>query len=231
MIRLLTRSTIFWLEVLIVRHGIVLKRGRLASAALAFAFIAMSQWAQGECLSPSAEVGATATTVYRCSEETLPSAKQPLLPGPEKTTTVERGSAEVPWFEPAPQKTVIKPAKASPEIPAAASAPEKTDIETAKATPETDTEVQAVPESDTQEQAAPKRERPKAKAKLPAKKKVAAKKKKKKVRIAKSQKSKVKAVEQPAPATAEAKPADDKTIVWTKKDMSLGSRITNWLGL
>ncbi|WP_162914449.1 hypothetical protein [Taklimakanibacter lacteus] len=203
-----------------MNHEIVLKRGRLASAALVFAFFAMSQWAHGECLSPSAEVGATATTVYRCSEETLPSAKQPLLAGPEKTTTVERGSADVPWFEPTPQATAIKPAKAAPEMPAAVSVPEKKDVETAKATPE------------PEEQAAPKRERPKAKAKPSARKKVAAKKKKKKkARIAKSQKPKAKAVEQPAPATAEAKPADDKTIVWTKKDMSLGSRITNWLGL
>lgn len=60
--------------------------------------------ARSECLSPSAEAGATATTVYRCPDENAAGAQLPIVIDPEKTTEVERGSAKLPWFEPKPSE-------------------------------------------------------------------------------------------------------------------------------
>jgi hypothetical protein len=76
---------------------------------------AMPAWS--ECLSPSAEAGATTTTVYRCPEGNASAGQQPLIVEPGKTTTVERGSAEIPWFEPKPTKTTdpIAMPKATPQ--------------------------------------------------------------------------------------------------------------------
>ena len=68
--------------------------------ASALVILAASHQAHGECVSPSAQAGATSTTVYRCPDADPEQAKQPALGTTEKTTVVERGSANLPWFEP-----------------------------------------------------------------------------------------------------------------------------------
>lgn len=68
--------------------------------------------AQAECLSPSATPGDKATTIYRCPDQ--PGAtKGPLQPTalPDRTTVVERGSAETPWFAPKPPENSDETAK------------------------------------------------------------------------------------------------------------------------
>jgi|GEM_PF-6771221 len=84
-------------------------RGSLACAVVAFGlFGAAPAWS--ECLSPSAEAGATTTTVYPCQEENATGGQQPVIVDTGKadsgnTSVVERGSADVPWFEPKPTTT------------------------------------------------------------------------------------------------------------------------------
>ena len=100
--------------------------------ASALVILAASHQAHGECVSPSAQAGATSTTVYRCPDADPEQAKQPALGTTEKTTVVERGSANLPWFEP---KTTGNKGDAD-KLPAAkiiepASAPGKP-VETAK---------------------------------------------------------------------------------------------------
>lgn len=96
----------------------VLRRS-LACAVVVFGLsVAMPAWS--DCLSPSAEAGATTTTVYPCQEETA-SGQQPVIvdigkADSSKSTVVERGSAEVPWFEPKPTTTadpIVPPKTAS----------------------------------------------------------------------------------------------------------------------
>lgn len=205
----------------------------MAIPALAIACLSMAQPAASECLSPSAEVGATATTVYRCPEAAEPSAqqpataKQPLAPQ-EKSTVVERGSADVPWFEPPAKQDPIKTAK-TPQVTDEAVAPKTTaaKIKPAEPTKATATEDEAAV-------AAPEPEQPKITKKAKAKKKVIATKRKiKKAKVATSKKPKAKTKAktiEPTTAKIESKPPDEKTIVWTKKDMPIGSRIVNWLG-
>ncbi len=191
---------------------------RLAAfAASAFIFLVTHQPARGECLSPSTSGGATATTVYRCPENDPSSAKQPILVNPEKSTVVERGSSEVPWFEPKPEEKKIE-ASATPGREGDVAKPVTDDLEAVKG-PETIIKAANAPDAE---------ETVKVKKKVTSKKKLASK-KRMKTKNARAKATKVK----PAAETAkiESKPPDDKTIVWTRKDMSLGNRIVNWLGL
>jgi hypothetical protein len=210
----------------------------LAIPALAIACLPMAQPAASECLSPSAEAGATATTVYRCPEATEPSAersataKQPLATE-EKSTVVERGSADVPWFEPPPKQDPITTAKTPQETDEAVAPKTKTKATTIKpAKAATIKPAKAAATEDEAAVAAPEPEQPKITKKATAKKKVIAKKRKiKKTKVAASKKAKTKTkTVEPATAKIESKPPDEKTIVWTKKDMPIGSRIVNWLG-
>lgn len=159
-------------------------------------------------MSPSAESGAAATTVYRCPDtQEVVAPKQPRIVPTDKTTTVERGSAEIPWFEPKRVESQI-------ESMAAAAPPTQVD-----------------------QQAEDKKieKKPLIKAKAKAKVKPVRKK------LAKPKPAQTKAVTVTA---AKAKPDtkksdgknttaknDDNTIVWTQKDLPIGSRIANWLGL
>ena len=201
-------------------------------------FLALSSSAHGECLSPSAEAGATATTVYRCPDEAQPAAKAPLS-DMEKSTTVQRGSADEPWFESTPGKADSAATETPPEQRKADPATVQPEIKAAKEQPAEPTAEQpaeeveikaakAAPDDQVEDNIAPKRKQLKAKA--PAKKKYA-KKKTKRIKVARTKKAKVKEVVATPTEKITSPPPDDKTILITKKDMSLGARIGNWLGL
>lgn len=180
-----------------------------------FALLGAVQAAQGECLSPSAASGDSATTVYRCHERQITTARQDPIATPSKTTVVERGPAGVPWFAPAPAAKVTQPAEPLPQAEMAAPT---------EALPQTQA---AKPEERAEEKPDKK---PAAKTK-PARKKLvklkSAKAKSTKALVAKTKPGK-KAAEANA---ASEKPDDNNTVVWTRKDMPLGNRIVNWLGL
>ncbi len=84
-------------------------RGSLACAVVVFGlFGAAPAWA--ECQSPSVDAGSTTTTVYPCREESATGGQQPIIVDTGKadsgnSSVVERGSADVPWFEPKPTTT------------------------------------------------------------------------------------------------------------------------------
>lgn len=209
--------------------------GRPPLAAFALVILAAFHPAHGECLSPSTPAGATATTVYRCPELDLSAAKQPALDNTEKTTEVERGSADVPWFEPKPADKKVDAAKIPAAKIEAASAPDKK-IETVK-TPDRKIDSVKAPEK-IEAASAPEPEIIKVKKKATANKKLASKKRVKKIKVTRAKAKKVKVATKPANVETaeetpkiESKPPDEKTIVWTKKDMSLGSRVKTWLGL
>lgn len=210
--------------------------------------------ARSECLSPSSAAGATSTTVYRCSEDNAADAPSPLIIDPDKTTEVERGSADLPWFEPKPTKTEdpIKTSKSPPEkqaplekkedvakiAPPAAEAVESQPVDKdvppveAVKTKEPETEPPKAEEPETEP---PKIEKAKPKPALakPIKVKVA-KAKRTKSKLARKKLAKTKTAKaqtpQQQPVKTEPAKSDDKVVVWTRKDMSLGNRIVNWLG-
>jgi outer membrane biosynthesis protein TonB len=184
--------------------------------------------AQGECLSPSAEAGATATTVYRCPEGDAAGTQSPILVDPEKTTEVERGSADLPWFEPKPAKTgdPIETMKAP-----LGNEEKKEDLVKISPPP---AEVAKPEAADTPLAAAPKAKtaKPKPAMAKPAKVKLA-KAKRTKSKLARKKQAKTKTAKAQAsqqPVKTEPAKADEKVIVWTKKDMPIGSRIKNWFG-
>ena len=246
--------------------------------ASALVILAASHQAHGECVSPSAQAGATSTTVYRCPDADPEQAKQPALGTTEKTTVVERGSANLPWFEPKttgnkgdadklPAAKIIEPASAPgkpvetankpvetvtvPKKVEPGSAPDKP-VETvnkpveavtvpkkveAASAPDEPLETVKVPKKIETASAPKPEETAKVRKKATPKKKFAGKKRVKKARIAKTKLPKVKAAKKTSNVKTaeetpkiESKPVDDKTIVWTKKDMPLGSRIKTWLG-
>ena len=235
-------------------------------AAFSLVILAAFHPAHGECLSPSTPAGATATTVYRCPELDPSAAKQPALGNAEKTTEVERGSADVPWFEPEPaDKKVdaakmpaakIEPAKAPDAKSGVVKAPDAkigtikapdTKIGTIKApdakigtitAPDEEIGTVKAPDEKIETAKAPEPEEiTKVKKKATANKKLASKKRVKKVKVTRAKTKKVKVATKPAKVETaeetpkiESKPPDEKTIVWTKKDMSLGSRVKTWLG-
>jgi hypothetical protein len=245
--------------------------------------------AHSECQSPSAASGATTTTVYRCPDEDTTGMQSPIVVDPGKTTEVERGSADEPWFEPKPTKTTDpiqtsntpldkkENAVEAPPAPVQSAKPATTKAETnppdapavtggkaartettavtkgevapadAQATTE-DEPAQATEkaEADPTDTPAPAVKKKKAvkpqqveKAKTvkakPAKKKLA-KVKRSKTKLAKSKPAKATPEEAKTaktatdPAKTEPAKDDDKVVVWTKKDMGIGSRIKNWLG-
>ena len=211
--------------------------------------------ARSDCLSPSVEAGATTTTVYPCTEGDA-AGKQPLIViDPKKTTEVERGSANLPWFEPKPTKTEdpiatskALPGKAAPsgkkEDVARTSPPAaKTDKPEAAAKEQPPVAEIAPPAIETDKSEAVDTEAPPvAAAKLKKAKPKPAMAKPAKVKLAKTKRTKSKLAKRKAttktakaqkpqqPVKTEPAKADEKVVVWTRKDMSLGSRVVNWLG-
>jgi hypothetical protein len=260
-------------------------------AVIACGVMAAAIPARSECQSPSAASGATTTTVYRCPDEDATGMQSPIVVDPGKTTEVERGSADDPWFEPKPTKTTdpiqtsntpldkkedaaeAPPASVQPASPAAAKAETNppdapavtggkaartettaatkeepvpadaqgtTDDEPAQATEKAEASPADPPAAEVTKKKAvkPKQvEKEKTVKAKPAKKKLAKVKRSKaklanKTKLAKAKPAKATPVEaKAAPDPAKTEPAkDDKVVVWTKKDMGLGSRVKNWLG-
>lgn len=214
------------------------------SAFLVLALLSTIGTAHGECISPSTEAGSTQTTVYRCPVESPAQAKQPMIVSPEKSTVVERGSADVPWFEPNSSRTQIeltltpdekkKPKEAMvPPTSEEAMVPPKSEEVTAspkseEATLPPKSEEVTTPEIKPLEKPEPKVKRAESRKKKIAKKKTAVK-KLVKAKSTKVQAAKVKPAKEAPKEEADA--GDDKVIVWTRKDMTLGKRIGSWLGL
>lgn len=211
-----------WQKVDAVKHGKPAWRLPLCSAAVAFGFlVGMLSSAHSDCLSPSAVSGTTATTVYRCQEQQRKA--DPLIASPSRTTVVERGSADTPWFDQKPAE------KADPsEVPA--SQPTQLKQEAAAFPTQVEQEAEAKPAPTN-----PKAKVKKSERKLPAKTKPARKKlvkmKPAKMKSAKALKAKAKPTETPSSGNAAPKNPDDNVVVWTRKDMPLGNRIGSWLGL
>lgn len=224
----------------------------LSSAVVGFGLFGLIPTAHSECVSPSTESGVAATTVYRCPEnQGVVAPKQPLLAPPDKTTVVERGSANVPWFEPKRAESQVEPIAAAvpPSQPShtvkpiAAAAPpaqpeRQTEPTTAAAAPSRP-DRQAVPIA----AAAPPPQieildqkienRPLAKSKTKQVRKKVVKAKPAKTPLPKVS-AKTKTKSKPDSTASESKitslKPDENTVVWTQEDMPLGSRIVNWLG-
>jgi len=182
-----------------------------------------------------------------------------LIVNPEKTTEVPRGSADVPWFDPNSSRTHIDPTltpnvtKKSDTLPPKSEESVSPKAEEAMVPPKSEEviappkseEVIAPPKSEeatlppkSEEVTAPEikpLEKPEPKVKrAESRKKKIAKKKTADKKVAKAKSTKVQAAKvKPAKAApkTEADAGDDKVIVWTRKDMTLGKRIGNWLGL
>lgn len=179
-----------------------------------FGFLGAVQAAQSECLSPSSDSGDTATTVYRCLEQQSTTTRQDPITSANKTTVVERGPASVPWFAPKPAGNPAETAKPPPQAQVAVPT---------EPTPQ----VQAEKPKETVEN---ERDKKPVAQKKPARKKLV------KLKPAKTKTTKALTAKTKPPKKAnEAKVASDKpdenTVVWTRKDMPLGNRIVNWLGL
>lgn len=203
-----------------VRSVRVTRKWWLPSAALAFGILGALQPVHGECLSPSAAGATTTTTVYRCPDQGKADLQAP-RGAPDKTTVVQRGPSDVPWFEPKPADKTAAPLTA----PAGEMAnPEKEHPPKAKSVRET-----VEPTAPATETASAER----AERTLPAKARAAHRK------IAKLKPAKTRTMKALAPRvkhrkkTPKGEPAksDSNTVVWTRKDMPLGNRVASWLGL
>lgn len=179
-----------------------------------FGFLGVAHTAQSECLSPSSASGDSATTVYRCLEQQGTTTRQDPITSPHKTTVVERGPASVPWFAPKPAGT---PAETAGPLPQAQVSGPAEPLPQAQATT---TKVIVENEPD---------KKPVAK-KKPARKKLV-KLKPAKTKTTKALTSKTKPIKKTTKAKVASEEPGDSTIVWTRKDMPLGNRIVNWLGL
>src|SRR5262245_31373932 len=73
--------------------------------AISLALIGAAFPAHSECLSPSDAAEATTTTVYRCPEDDPAAGLRPTIVDQGKSTVVEHGAADLPWFEPKPTQT------------------------------------------------------------------------------------------------------------------------------
>lgn len=195
-----------------VKHDRPTSQLWLYSATVAFGLVGTMSPAHSECLSPSADSGATATTVYRCPDQQGSGApQQPAVNNLEKTTVVERGSADAPWFEPKPVDNSVSPA-ASPAQPV------QTEQSTEEKPPQAEQKVVEQPGK-----------KPSAKTKSVRKKLV--KLKPAKTKTARALTTKARPVKNPSDAKASPKKPDENTVVWTRKDVPLGNRIVNWFGL
>ncbi len=190
------------------------KQSWLLLTAAIFGFLGAAHAAQSECLSPSSASGDSATTVYRCLEQQSTTARQDPITSPYKTTVVERGPASVPWFAPKPAGNTAQ--TAGPLPPAQVAAPAEP-LPQARA-PRTKEIVEDQPEKKPVAQ------------KKPARKKLV-KLKPAKTKTTKALTAKTKPIKKATKTKVASEEPGDSTIVWTRKDMPLGNRIVNWLGL
>ncbi len=177
-------------------------------------FLGAAHTAQSECLSPSSASGDSATTVYRCLEQQGTTTRQDPITSPHKTTVVERGPASVPWFAPKPAGNTAETAAPSPQAQPA---------EPSESLP------QAQP-SKIKEIVDNKPDKKPVAQKKPARKKLV-KLKPAKTKTTKALTAKTKPVKKTTKAKIASEEPNDSTIVWTRKDVPLGNRIVNWLGL
>ena len=184
----------------------------LPCVAAVFGFFSAPQFAQGECLSSSSTLGDTATTVYRCPEQQGTTPRQAPLAGPDQTTVVERGPAEIPWFVPKPAAEAAEPTDPPPQAQAASV--------------EDETAVKPDKKPSTQKKPTRKKLVKLKSAKTKTTKALAAK-----TKSAKALTAKTKPDRKTAKITTSPEKSDGNTVVWTRKDMPLGNRLVNWLGL
>lgn len=208
--------------------------------ALGLGLIGSIPVALSQCVSPSTESGVAATTVYRCPDKQDAAApKQPLIASPEKTTVVERGPAQIPWFEPKRLERLVEAMAAV--VPAPPLNPQTGETRRVEASREAEEGQQSDERQLTDEKKIETKPvlKAKGKATAKAKTKTTAKPVRKKLAQPTSPKTKT-AKATPAKAGPDTKTpdgknktgnTDDNTVVWTREDMPLGSRIVNWLGL
>jgi hypothetical protein len=176
-----------------------------------FGFLGAAQAAQSECLSPSSASGDTATTVYRCLEQQSTTTRQDPITSLSKTTVVERGPATVPWFAPKPADNPAETAEPSPQTQAAEQPPQAQ----AKKAREI---VEYEPDKKSVVQQKPTRKK-------------LVKLKPAKTKTTKALTAKTKPAKKAKETKVASEKPDENTVVWTRKDMPLGNRIVNWLGL
>lgn len=197
------------------------KQWLLPSLAALLALLGAAQAAQGGCLSPSSASGNSATTVYRCLEQQGTTARQDPLAIPDKTTVVERGSADVPWFTRKAAAEVMRPIGPVPQARS-----EEPPEPLPQAQP---AQVEKIAEAKPDKPVLQKKPQRKKLVKLKPGKAKATKALAAKTKPVK--KAATKPERQAAKAKTEPGKPDDNTVVWTRKDMPLGNRIVNWLGL
>lgn len=187
-----------------------------SSVVVVFGLLGALEPAHSECLSPSAASGTAATTVFRCADQPVTARQEQPAVNTEKTTVVERGPADVPWFIPKAMENSTEPVKA-PQVQAP-----QVQVPEIQA-PQVEEKIEVKPEKKLS--ATKKTIRKKLVKLKPAKTKTT----KALTAKAKPEKRMSKAKAKVAPAKPE-KPGEN-TVVWTKKDMPVGNRIVNWLGL
>jgi len=190
------------------------KQSWLLLTAALFGFLGAAHAAQSECLSPSSASGESATTVYRCLEQQSTITRQDPIVSPPKTTVVERGPASVPWFAPKPAGNTAETAEPLP--PAQVAEPTEP-LPQAQAT-----RTKEIVENEPGKKPVVQ--------KKPARKKLV-KLKPAKTKTTKALTAKTKPIKKTTKAKVASEEPGDSTIVWTRKDMPLGNRIVNWLGL
>lgn len=190
------------------------KQSRLFLMATICGFLGAAHTAQSECLSPSSASGDSVTTVYRCLEQQSTTTRQNPIASPPKTTVVERGPASVPWFTPKPAGNTAE--TAAPLPPAQVAEPSES-LPQAQATKA----IEVVEDKPDKKPVAQKK---------PARKKLV-KLKPTKTKTTKALTVKTKPIKKTTKAKVASEEPSDSTIVWTRKDMPLGNRIVNWLGL
>lgn len=199
---------------------------------LVFGLLSALEPAYGECLSPSTASGTTATTVFRCADQPETARqKQPAVNTEkkqpavitEKTTVVERGPADVPWFDPKTPGNSAEPVKAPPGQAAAVEEKPEEKPETKLAAPQNTVGEKKLAEKPKKKRSATKNTVRKKIVKLkPARSKT--------TKALKTKAKPEKKISKAKTVVAPEKP-DDNTVVWTRKDVPIGGRIVNWLGL
>lgn len=211
----------------------------LSQIVVVFGLLGALEPAHSECLSPSAASGTTATTVFRCADQPETARqeqpavntekKQPAV-NTEKTTVVQRGPADVPWFDPKTPENSTEPVKA-PRGQAAKVEEKIEEKPEEKPSATQNTVKESIEETPKKKLSATKNTIRKKVVKLkPARTKTT---KALKTRTKPELKTKAKPEKKISTAKTKVAPEkpDDNTVVWTRKDMPIGNRIVNWLGL
>lgn len=194
-----------------------------------FGLLGALEPAHSACLSPSAASGTTATTVFRCADQSETARQKQPAVNTEKTTVVERGPADVPWFDPNTTENSTEPVKAP--LGQAATVEEKIEEKPERKLSATqDTGEEKIEETPEKKLSATKKTIRKKIVKLkPARTKTTKALKTKAKPELKTKAKPEKRMSKAKTEVASEKPGDN-TVVWTKKDMPIGNRIVNWLG-